>query len=141
VSPASPENAINVCLFNCLVLSSEALRMVAPLIAALEVAMRVKSLPVMPSRTSLKRRKSVSTPQTASQGRSASHMLKLMKNEAVSGALEFIKATRVCSCLAELGPVFPVCRFATLGENFKFLDSIEIYLTNWRRLGQLGRGT
>ena len=61
VSPASPENAINVCLFNCLVLSSEALRMVAPLIAALEVAMRVKSLPVMPSRTSLKRGKSVST--------------------------------------------------------------------------------
>jgi hypothetical protein len=53
VSPASPENAINVCLFNCLVLSSEALRIVAPLIAALEVAMRVKSLPVMPSSTSL----------------------------------------------------------------------------------------
>jgi hypothetical protein len=53
VSPASPENAIRVCLFNCLVLSSDALRMVAPLIAALEVAMMVKSFPVMPSKTSL----------------------------------------------------------------------------------------
>jgi len=53
VSPASPENAIRVCLFNDLVLSSEALRIVAPLIAALEQAMMVKSLPVRPSKTSL----------------------------------------------------------------------------------------
>lgn len=55
VSPASPENAIKVCLFSSLVLSSEALRIVAPLIAALEAAMMVKSLPVMPRRTSLKK--------------------------------------------------------------------------------------
>lgn len=53
VSPASPEKAIRVCLFNCFVLSSAALRTVAPLIAALEQAMRVKSLPVSPSNTSL----------------------------------------------------------------------------------------
>jgi len=53
VSPASPENAISVCLFRARVLSSEALRMVAPRIAALEAAMMVKSLPVMPSKTSL----------------------------------------------------------------------------------------
>jgi hypothetical protein len=53
VSPASPEKAIRVCLFKARVLSSEALRMVAPRIAALEAAMRVKSLPVMPSKTSL----------------------------------------------------------------------------------------
>lgn len=53
VSPASPENAIKVCLFSSRVLSSEALRIVAPLIAALEAAMMVKSLPVMPRRTSL----------------------------------------------------------------------------------------
>ena len=54
MSPASPENAIKVCWFNALVLSSDALRMVAPLIAALDAAMRVKSLPVIPSKTSLK---------------------------------------------------------------------------------------
>lgn len=53
VSPASPENAIKECLFSSLVLSSEALRIVAPLTAALEAAMMVKSLPVMPRRTSL----------------------------------------------------------------------------------------
>jgi hypothetical protein len=53
VSPASPTNAISVCLFSALVLSSEAFRMVAPRIAALEAAIKVKSLPVMPSRTSL----------------------------------------------------------------------------------------
>lgn len=53
VSPASPEKAIKVCLFNALVLSSEAFRTVAPLIAALEQAMRVKSFPVIPSNTSL----------------------------------------------------------------------------------------
>lgn len=53
VSPASPEKAIKVCWFNARVLSSEALRMVAPLIAAFEAAMRVKSLPVIPSKTSL----------------------------------------------------------------------------------------
>lgn len=54
MSPASPENAMSVCLFSCLVLSSEALRTVAPLIAALLAAMMVKSFPVMPSRTSLR---------------------------------------------------------------------------------------
>lgn len=53
VSPASPENAIRVCLLRIAVLSSEALRMVAPLIAAFEAAMMVKSLPVIPSNTSL----------------------------------------------------------------------------------------
>jgi hypothetical protein len=53
VSPASPENAINVFLLSALVLSSDAFRTVAPLIAAFEAAMRVKSLPVMPSNTSL----------------------------------------------------------------------------------------
>ena len=53
VSPASPENAINVCLFNERVLSSDAFRIVAPLIAAFEAATMVKSLPVIPSNTSL----------------------------------------------------------------------------------------
>lgn len=53
VSPASPEKAMSVCLFNSFVLSSEAFKMVAPLIAALEAAMIVKSFPVMPRRTSL----------------------------------------------------------------------------------------
>ena len=57
VSPASPENAINVCLFKARVLSSDALRMVAPLMAAFEAAIRVKSLPVMPNKTSLMRMK------------------------------------------------------------------------------------
>ena len=55
VSPASPTYAIRVCLFNCLVLSSDAFRMVAPRIAALDAAIKVKSLPVIPSRTSLER--------------------------------------------------------------------------------------
>lgn len=41
VSPASPENAISVCELSSLVLSSDALRMVAPRIAALEAAMMV----------------------------------------------------------------------------------------------------
>lgn len=41
VSPASPEKAIRVCLLSCFVLSSEALRMVAPLIAAFEAATTV----------------------------------------------------------------------------------------------------
>lgn len=53
VSPASPENAINVCWVSARVLSSDALRMVAPLMAALDAAMMVKSFPVIPSRTSL----------------------------------------------------------------------------------------
>ena len=53
VSPASPEKAIKVCVLSTRVLSSDALRMVAPRMAALEAAMRVKSLPVIPSRTSL----------------------------------------------------------------------------------------
>ena len=57
MSPASPENAIKVCLFKARVLSSDALRMVAPLMAAFEAAMRVKSLPVIPSNTSLLRHK------------------------------------------------------------------------------------
>lgn len=53
VSPASPLNAMRVCLFSGFVLSSLDLRMVGPRIAALEEAMMVKSLPVIPSRTSL----------------------------------------------------------------------------------------
>lgn len=52
VSPASPEYAIRVCLFSGRVLSSAAFRMVAPRIAALDAAISVKSLPVMPSNTS-----------------------------------------------------------------------------------------
>ena len=38
VSPASPENAISVCLLSSLVLSSVAFKIVAPLIAAFEAA-------------------------------------------------------------------------------------------------------
>lgn len=53
VSPASPTKAMSVCLFSERVLSSDALRMVAPRMAAFEAAMMVKSLPVMPRRTSL----------------------------------------------------------------------------------------
>ena len=53
VSPASPEKAIKVCLFRALVLSSVALRIVAPLMAAFEAAMMVKSFPLIPSKTSL----------------------------------------------------------------------------------------
>lgn len=56
VSPASPENAINVDLFNALVLSSAALMMVGPRICALEAAIKVKSLPVIPRSTSLRDR-------------------------------------------------------------------------------------
>ena len=41
VSPASPEKAINECLLSCFVLSSEALRIVAPLIAAFDAATMV----------------------------------------------------------------------------------------------------
>jgi len=54
VSPASPEYAISVCSFRLRVLSSSAFRIVAPRMAAFEAAMMVKSLPVMPSKTSLK---------------------------------------------------------------------------------------
>jgi hypothetical protein len=126
VSPASPENAINVCLFNCLVLSSEALRMVAPLIAALEVAMRVKSLPVMPSRTSLQKREIVSTLKVVLQEQRASYMLKLMKRETVAGGFgsspephAFVAASRSSDQFSvSLSP-------ATLGENFNFSDSRE----------------
>lgn len=53
VSPASPEKAIKVCLLSSFVLSSDALSMVAPLMAAFEAAITVKSLPVIPRRTSL----------------------------------------------------------------------------------------
>ena len=53
VSPASPTKAMSVWSLSCRVLSSEALRMVAPRIAAFEAAMMVKSLPVIPSKTSL----------------------------------------------------------------------------------------
>lgn len=53
VSPASPLYAISVCLLSCLVLSSVTLRTVGPRIAAFEAAIMVKSLPVMPRRTSL----------------------------------------------------------------------------------------
>lgn len=55
MSPASPEKATSVCLLSDLVLSSEALRIVAPRIAALEAAIKVKSLPVIPNKTSLVR--------------------------------------------------------------------------------------
>jgi hypothetical protein len=53
VSPASPLYAIKLCRFRLRVLSSVALRTVGPRIAALEAAMMVKSLPVMPRRTSM----------------------------------------------------------------------------------------
>jgi hypothetical protein len=53
VSPASPEKAISECELSSLVLSSEAFRIVAPRMAAFEAAIIVKSLPVMPRRTSL----------------------------------------------------------------------------------------
>ena len=53
VSPASPEKAMRTFLFKFRVLSSFGLRMVAPLIAAFEAATMVKSLPVIPSKTSL----------------------------------------------------------------------------------------
>jgi hypothetical protein len=53
VSPASPENAISECEFSARVLSSDALRIVAPRMAAFDAAMIVKSFPVIPSRTSL----------------------------------------------------------------------------------------
>lgn len=53
VSPASPLYAMSVCLFKRCVLSSVTLRTVGPRIAAFEAAMMVKSLPVIPSRTSL----------------------------------------------------------------------------------------
>ena len=53
VSPASPEKAIMVWEFSWRVLSSSVLRMVAPRIAALDAATRVKSRPVSPRRTSL----------------------------------------------------------------------------------------
>lgn len=56
VSPASPTNAMIVWSFSWRVLSSEALRIVAPRMAALEAAMIVKSLPVRPRRTSLVKR-------------------------------------------------------------------------------------
>lgn len=54
VSPASPENAIKVWLFSSRVLSSDAFKIVAPLMAAFEAATMVKSFPVIPSRTSLR---------------------------------------------------------------------------------------
>jgi len=44
---------MSVCLFNCRVLSSSALRTVGPLIAALDAARMTKSLPAIPKRTSL----------------------------------------------------------------------------------------
>lgn len=53
VSPASPEKAMMVDGESWRVLSSEAFRMVAPRMAALEAAMMVKSAPVRPRRTSL----------------------------------------------------------------------------------------
>ena len=55
VSPASPEKAMIVDGESWRVLSSEALRIVAPRIAALEAAIMVKSAPVRPRRTSLGR--------------------------------------------------------------------------------------
>jgi hypothetical protein len=44
---------MRVCVLRARVLSSSAFRMLAPRMAAFEEAMRVKSLPVIPSRTSL----------------------------------------------------------------------------------------
>ena len=53
VSPASPEKASKEDLFSTRCLTSSAFRMVGPLIAALDEAMRVKSLPVRPNKTSI----------------------------------------------------------------------------------------
>ena len=53
VSPASPVSPIRMCLLSGRVLSSDAFKMVAPRMAALEAAMMVKSLPVIPKSTSL----------------------------------------------------------------------------------------
>ena len=53
VSPASPEKARMQWSLRARVLSSFAFRMEAPRMAALEAAMMVKSLPVIPRRTSL----------------------------------------------------------------------------------------
>jgi hypothetical protein len=44
---------MRVCVLSARVLSSLAFRILAPRMAAFEEAMRVKSLPVIPSRTSL----------------------------------------------------------------------------------------
>lgn len=46
---------MRVCLLNCRVLSSSALIIVGPLIAALDAATMTKSFPVMPSSASLDR--------------------------------------------------------------------------------------
>jgi hypothetical protein len=53
VSPASPEKAMRLCLLRARVLSSLALRIVTPRMAAFEAATSVKSLPVRSSRTSI----------------------------------------------------------------------------------------
>ena len=53
VSPASPEKARTVLGLRVRVLSSVALRMVAPRVAVLEAARSVKSRPVRAMRTSL----------------------------------------------------------------------------------------
>jgi len=53
VSPASPLYAMRLYLLSVRVLSSLSFRMVAPRIAAFDEAMIVKSLPVIPSKTSL----------------------------------------------------------------------------------------
>lgn len=55
MSPASPLKAIKVFLFRARVLLSDAFRIVAPRIAALEAAMIVKSLPEIPKRASLEK--------------------------------------------------------------------------------------
>lgn len=52
VSPASPLYAMRLCLFKARVLSSVALSTVGPRMAAFDVAMIVKSLPVIPKSTS-----------------------------------------------------------------------------------------
>jgi hypothetical protein len=54
----------------------------------LEVAMRVKSLPVMPSRTSLNKSYLLALVSKQSRGCLVTHILKLMKIEAGSEALE-----------------------------------------------------
>ena len=53
VSPASPLKAIKLWVFNVRVLSSVALRIVGPRMAAFDEAIIVKSLPDIPRRTSI----------------------------------------------------------------------------------------
>ena len=67
MSPGSPLKAMSVCLFSVRVLSSLVLRMLAPLIAALDAAMMQKSFPVIPSKTSLSPEVSCRAPHMVSR--------------------------------------------------------------------------